>query len=147
MVGRVGLRTRGDLNALVAPFDDFCYSLVRLEPHSLEDLRRAVGELAGALERHLDVGAGGPGTAATARRGTSRLEREHERFRASVEELRGLLQVVERDDHGGHRQALGQYGRILAEALRAHLEEERASLSPREPRGRSEPTRRPLGTP
>jgi hypothetical protein len=39
--------------------------------------------------------------------------------------LRGLLRIVERDDHGGNRQALGQYGRILAEALKEHRALER----------------------
>jgi len=44
----------------------------------------------------------------------------------SIEQLWWFYRVVEGEDHGGHRQALGQYGRILAEALRRHRAEERA---------------------
>ena len=105
-------------------FDRFSYGLVRLEPHSLEELRARVGEFARSVERHLHDGdasaAPAHGGGAVARR----LAAEHGRFRSSVRELVGLLEVVERDDHGGHRQALGQYGRIFVEALRVHLRDE-----------------------
>jgi hypothetical protein len=109
-------------------FDRFASGLVRLEPYSLEELRRTVGEFTTLVERHLDRAERTSRPAiAMGRTELSRpglLEGEHQRFRTSLAELRGLLGVVEREDHGGHRQALGQYGRILAEALRAHFRDE-----------------------
>jgi len=112
-------------------FDRFAGDLVRLEPFSRDALHETVVRFAALVEHHLELAAqvsdGRRGTdgGALARRGV--LHREHERFRASVAELRGLLAVVEAEDHGGHRQALGQYGRILAEALRAHCRDEGAA--------------------
>lgn len=114
-------------------FDRFSHGLVRLEPHPLSELRRRVGEFARAVEAHLD--AGGPGRPLAATAGRDRLAAEHLRFHSSVRELRSLLEVVEHDDHGGHRQALGQYGRLLAEALRNHLQDElRPPVEPPVPR-------------
>ena len=107
----------------VGRFERFSSGLVHLDPCSLADLRRTVRTFASELERHLSPAPATvvePPAPSLARR----LEAEHERFRSSVEQLRGLLTVVEGDDHGGHRQALGQYGRILAEALRRHLADE-----------------------
>jgi hypothetical protein len=135
------------LDAIVERFERFSEALVRLEPHPLAELGQEVERLVGAVEDHLattssplprDAGAGGRSV---------RLELEHERFRTSLWELRGLLGVVERDDHGGHRQALGQYGRILTEALRVHRAEERSPLRPDGPRSRPERLPGPVGTP
>ncbi len=111
-----------ELARLSERFDRFSYGLVRLETHPLEELQRRIAEFGNAVERHLDAAA----TKGSEARGASaaRLSAEHQRFRVSVGELRGLLAVVEREDHGGHRQALGQYGRIFAEALRVHLRDE-----------------------
>jgi hypothetical protein len=49
---------------------------------------------------------------------------EHLAFRGSTDELRHLWDVVRAVDHGGNRQALGQYWRVLLEALTLHLEDE-----------------------
>ncbi len=63
-----------------------------------------------------------PPTRIDARRG---LAADHERFRTSVQQLWWFYAIVEREDHGGNRQALGQYGRLVCEALRRHRAEER----------------------
>jgi hypothetical protein len=110
-------------------FERLSGSLVLLDDRPFDRLRREIHEFSAALTRHVEEGLprsfGGrvrPGAPPGA---LERLLEEHERFRGSVVELRGLLDVVGRDDHGGHRQALGQYGRVLAEALRRHRAEER----------------------
>lgn len=110
----------------VEGFDRLANSLVRLEPLPFQQVRREVERFAGEVERHLVGAAPGawPPPQGPDRAPRDRLAAEHERFRSSVEQLRGLLDVIEGDDHGGHRQALGQYGRLLAEALRLHLADE-----------------------
>ncbi len=105
------------IDAAIDRFDRLSIGLVHLDPVPLDDLRRQVGSFLHVLTVHLE--SAGPGIAPL-------LEREHERFGASIEQVRGLLRVVEGEDHGGHRQALGQYGKILAEALRRHRQDERA---------------------
>lgn len=128
------------LDRAVERFDVFSASLVRLEPHPFEEVRRTVEGFAALVERHLQGAPRRPPGAVHGTPGWSereeRLYREHERFLVSIEQLRGILLVVEADDHGGHRQALGQYGRIFAEAMRMHRREERAQ-------GRRRPSRRP----
>jgi hypothetical protein len=57
--------------------------------------------------------------------GPLRLLWEHEMFVTSLKELRGLLQPLRVEDHGGHRWALGQFWRIVLETFTAHLEDER----------------------
>lgn len=133
-------RPFGGLDETLEWFDRFSLSLVRLEPFSLDEVRRSVERFGDAVNDHLVASratsrrpATGPGGS-----GSERLELEHERFRASIAELNELLAVVERDDHGGHRQALGQYGRIFAEALRVHRGEELAT-GPRSAAGRVDP--------
>jgi hypothetical protein len=54
---------------------------------------------------------------------------DHAEFALSLRELEGYLEGVRRDDHGGNRQALGQYWRVVLEALDRHLIEERRSLA------------------
>ncbi|HEV2165524.1 MAG TPA: hypothetical protein VGS23_00880 [Thermoplasmata archaeon] len=56
------------------------------------------------------------------------LRREHEMFEVSMRELGGLITLVREDGHGGNRQALGQYLRLLWEALRRHVRDEEALL-------------------
>lgn len=113
--GRPAHPPSDSIDTAVERFDHLCVGLVDLDPVPLEDLRRQVGGFVFALEGHLEsAGSDLPPF----------LVREHERFATSVEQVRGLLRVVEDDDHGGHRQALGQYGRILAEALRRHRADE-----------------------
>jgi hypothetical protein len=53
------------------------------------------------------------------------LRSDHIRFFISLDQLEGLCRVVDGEDHGGHRQALGQYGRLLAESLQRHRGDER----------------------
>jgi hypothetical protein len=52
------------------------------------------------------------------------LRSDHRHFEMSVLGLRELLGVVEHEDHGGHRQALGQYSRLLAAAFVRHRRDE-----------------------
>jgi len=132
-------RPTRDLDETLERFDQFSLALIRLEPFPLDEVRRSVERFRRAVNHHLLAArsAARDRPATPARPEGGRLEREHERFQASVDELGQLLLVVEDDDHGGHRQALGQYGRIFTEALRVHrrdeLEEERRSPRKRGP--------------
>jgi len=109
-------RPPADLDALVEWLDGVGQNLVLLEPYPLDDLRRAVAAVDRTVRAHC---AAPPPRSSDPRRATE-LEADHRRYAGALEELRGLLRVVELDDHGGHRQALGQYGRVLAESLRLH---------------------------
>lgn len=100
-----------------------------LEEYPLEDLRAAVAAVDRAVRAHLASadrwGETDLSEDEEALRTVSVLRHDHGWFETSLEQLRGFLRVVERDDHGGHRQALGQYGRVLAESLRRHRRDER----------------------
>jgi len=115
-----------DLDAQIAWFDALCENLVLLEEYSPGDLRQAVASLDRAVRAHIERGAptGGAVRGHHRRSTPDDLEADHEHFLASLDELDSLLHVVERDGHGGNRQALGQYGRLLAEALGRHRREE-----------------------
>jgi hypothetical protein len=52
------------------------------------------------------------------------LRREHAALSDALDELHGLVELVRGDGHGGNRQALGQYWRLLREALDLHLRDE-----------------------
>ncbi len=139
---------REELDDLLDPFERFSSGLVLLEEVPIDRLRGVVGRFASATARHseraLAVAAAGAGD--RDRGGASRrLRGEHERFLVSVDELLGLLAVVDHEDHGGHRQALGQYGRILVESLRRHRSEERAVVPGPRSRNRKEVPREPAG--
>lgn len=127
-------------------FERVSYALVLLGDFPLADVRFAVDAFATALEAHL-VGLPPPAARRASRRSNRQdlatvVASDHEWFRTSVEQLRWFLEVVERDDHGGNRQALGQYGRVLAEAVQRHRRDER------ELRGqRDRPTRASAGVP
>ncbi len=56
------------------------------------------------------------------------LRDEHRIYPESVRQLRWFLDIVLRDDHGGNRQALGQFWTLLSESLHHHLEDEGAYL-------------------
>lgn len=125
-----------DLRAPPAEFDDlidwlerWSYALVLLEEYPLPDLRLAVSAVARAFGRHRV--ASDPWLTSIRpedeeiSQGVRVMLHDHEWFVASLEQLDGYLRVVEADNHGGHRQALGQYGRVLAEAMRRHRREER----------------------
>lgn len=58
-----------------------------------------------------------------------RLRRDHARFDESVAELRWYFDRVAVDAHGGNRQALGQYWRLVVEAVARHSAEERETLA------------------
>jgi hypothetical protein len=111
-------------DALIDWFELVSYNLVLLEEYPLHDVRGAVARVARAIEAHgrsserLPSGlADGPGEL----RDLARiLAADHEWFRSSVDQLWWFFGVVEREDHGGHRQALGQYGRVLCESVRRH---------------------------
>jgi hypothetical protein len=113
----------------VAWFERISDGLVLLEEFPLDEVREAVGGFGRRVRAHSEA-AGSPGTR-TDRDG--RIAADHRRFLTSVEQLDWLLRIVEQEDHGGHRQALGQYGRLLTESLRRHRREERAGSAP--PRG------------
>jgi hypothetical protein len=113
----------GELDALVVWLDRAGADLVLLEPFPVEDLRRMVQEVERAVRDHQRAFEGRPGSersegidAAT----WSMLQADHAWFKVSLEQFAWFLRIVENEDHGGHRQALGQYGRLLAEALRRH---------------------------
>jgi hypothetical protein len=115
-------------DALIDWFELVSYNLVLLEEYSLDDIRGAVTRIAQAIETHGRTAgpvrpgpdAGSPELGDLARVLTA----DHDWFRTSVGQLWWFLGVVEREDHGGHRQALGQYGRVLCESVRRHRGEE-----------------------
>ncbi len=97
--------------------------LVLLASYPREDLQSMVRGVARVVATHCreyDRRLGTPppsgGRAAT----WALLRADHAWFGVSVEQFAWFLGIVENEDHGGHRQALGQYGRLLAEALRRH---------------------------
>ncbi|HTT73624.1 MAG TPA: hypothetical protein VMG99_05695 [Thermoplasmata archaeon] len=101
--------------------------LVLLEAYALDDLRAAVGAARSILAAHMQTEVPDPGPSAprAQRELAARLRSDHAWFLGSIDQLGGLFAVVDAEDHGGHRQALGQYGRILAEAVRRHRRDER----------------------
>ncbi len=125
---------------LVDWFDQFSANLVLLEEYDREDVRFAVEAIDRGVREHLrSFAAGDPATGAPRPASFAVLEADHARFLVSLEQLRWFYRIVEGEDHGGHRQALGQYGRVLTEALRRHRRDERAYL---ESRPRSSPVSR-----
>jgi len=119
----------GDFDALIDWLEAWSYNLVLLEGYPLPEIRRAVHAVSAAVRAHRVSADRWLG--ATQRedkevaRGVGLVLSDHVWFSTSVEEFLGLLHVVEGEDQGGHRQALGQYGRILAEALRRHRRDEK----------------------
>lgn len=116
-----------DFDDTVDWFERFSYDLVLLSDYPLLEIRGAVRHFDRTVREHVEA----PARPASGRRPTApreELERivaaDHAWFLDSLGELGELLSVVERDDHGGNRQALGQYGRVLAEALRRHRRDE-----------------------
>lgn len=106
--------------------------LVLLGSRPVGELRAEIDRVAGVLDRH--AGETAPFLAALRAShrpvpiDTGLLEREHAVFPESVGQLRVFLAVVEQDDHGGNRQALGQYWTALVEALELHDRDEAVGL-------------------
>ncbi|MFY9717796.1 MAG: hypothetical protein WAK40_07705 [Thermoplasmata archaeon] len=117
------------LDELVDRFDRLSTNLVLLSGPSVEGLQTAISSLDIAVRAHVSAGS-------SRRLGRSTTDSDHDRFLVSLDQLWWFYGIVAADDHGGHRQALGQYGRLVAEALRRHLTEERGDL----PRASSPPT-------
>lgn len=118
-----------EFDALTDWFELVSDQLVLLEEYSLEDVGRAVRTTQEALRRHAETEVPelpSREDPASARHDLRRiLVSEHAWFQRSIEQLGWFLAIVERENHGGHRQALGQYGRILAEAVKRHRSDER----------------------
>ena len=139
-------RAPTDFDALIDWFELVSYALVLLEEFSLTEIRSAVARIEAAVLAHVS-------SSPTTRRdlaGGNRLselrkvvDADHVWFRISLEQLRWFLSVVERDDHGGNRQALGQYGRLLGESLRRHRRDELELSAELEKESRPVPTRDP----
>jgi len=129
-------RPQVDLRSVPEAFDEkvdwleqWSYGLVLLEEYPLSDVRNALDKVGRAVRAHrlsteLWVVPLLGADAETARGATVVLS-DHEWFETSIEQLWWFFRVVEKEDHGGHRQALGQYGRVVAEALRRHRSDER----------------------
>jgi hypothetical protein len=133
-----------DFDALVAWFERWSYGLVLLEEYPLTDVRRALLDVERGVREHLRtfdtvlVSPVHPTTEPAEVR--SILRADHAWFLVSLEQLEWFYRVVEGEDHGGHRQALGQYGCVLAEALRRHRDVEQSYVA-RRPYGVGAPPR------
>jgi len=125
-----------DLRSPPPSFDDlidwlesWSYALVLLENYPVADLRAAIMTVGSALRAHRASTDPWVTELLGAEEETSRTARvvlhDHEWFVTSLDQFDWFLRVVEGENHGGHRQALGQYGRVLAEALRRHRHDER----------------------
>jgi hypothetical protein len=123
------------LPEIVDWFESLSYGLVILEPYPLADVRAAVDAFHERMVRHAADWATTCAGEADRTSPWSALRRviesDHTWFETSFEQLRWFLGIVEGEDHGGHRQALGQYGRLVAEAVRRHLRDERRLLEHR----------------
>jgi len=101
-------------------FEQISLELVLLAEHSLEELEAAIETFSNGVASHGRSTELRPAASAEDRDTLSILEADHRWFSTSIDQLRWSLQIVQNEDHGGHRQALGQYGRIFAEAFRRH---------------------------
>ncbi|HXW66425.1 MAG TPA: hypothetical protein VEL82_00850 [Thermoplasmata archaeon] len=128
-----------DFDEFVEWLDRFGRALVLLDERPLPEVGAVVADAAARVRDHIrtfDRVLLGPAEGAIARGESSRLIADHRWFETSLEQLDWCYGIVAREDHGGHRQALGQYARLLAEALRRHRARERA----RSTRDRTAPT-------
>jgi len=116
-------------DALVDWLERWSYGLVLLEEYPLAEIRDAVTAVERAVRAHRTSSEGWVTPLLSADEETARGARvvlsDHAWFETSREQFRWFLRVIEEADHGGHRQALGQYGRVLAEALHRHRQDER----------------------
>ncbi|MGA7923635.1 MAG: hypothetical protein WCA77_06635 [Thermoplasmata archaeon] len=118
---------RKELRALVDEQSTLAEGLVRLAPYSRAEIASAIHRLRTVLlERHpyRDPRSPGKRSGLVDGRIARRLEGEHRIFVTSIEQLEWFFQIVQDEDHGGNRQALGQYWKLLLEALQRHLDDE-----------------------
>jgi hypothetical protein len=122
-----------EFDRLVEWLDEWSEGLVLLAEYPVLDLRHAVDGVRRAVNAHGRAFARrlAPVDPDPAREPARAILRsDHVWFATSLDQFDWFLRVVEREDHGGHRQALGQYGRLIAEALRRHRRLERDALGP-----------------
>jgi hypothetical protein len=136
-------RVPSDFDEMIEWTDRWSEGLVLLAEYPLPELRRAVDAVRGSVAAHAAslasrLGDDPPGRGASDARAL--LRADHAWFAISVDQFDWFLRVVEGEDHGGHRQALGQYGRLLAEALRRHRRLEVEYLGPDSRRRPPRPT-------
>ena len=150
-------RPEVDIRTPPSGFDDlidwlerWSYSLVLLEEFPLADVRAGIRSVESAVRAHTGAADRWVAPLQTGdeenARGARVILHDHEWFATSLEQFWWFYRVVERDDHGGHRQALGQYGRVLAEALRRHRRDERrleGRQTPRSDAGLGPPFEKP----
>jgi len=122
-------RPPAEFDDLVEWLEGWSYRLVLLEGYALDDLRTAIRAVESSVEGHRKSTEPWLARLLEGDTETSRVTRvvlhDHEWFQTSLEQFWWFFRVVEGEDHGGHRQALGQYGRVLAESLRRHRRDER----------------------
>jgi hypothetical protein len=120
-----------EFDALIEWFESVNYRLVLLEEYALSEVQEMVRVVADAVALHGRIEdpvlSALPRTSPEEETLVRILVADHAWYRTSVEQFEWLLSIVVKDDHGGHRQALGQYGRIFSESLRRHRADERAS--------------------
>jgi hypothetical protein len=126
-------RAPPEFDDLVDWFEQISTNLVLLEDYPRDDLRTAIDRFEAGVRAHLrsyDLRLNLPRTPPKELSDVRALLRsDHAWFQISLEQLEWFYRIVEGEDHGGHRQALGQYGRVFAEALRRHRLDERNYLS------------------
>ncbi len=111
-------------------FETVSTGLVLLEPYPLAEVRTVIARFHANVRAHSEAA-----EARLTRRGarsdpgeralTELLRSDHRWFEVSFEQLEWFLRIAEENGHGGNRQALGQYGRLVSEAIRQHLADER----------------------
>jgi hypothetical protein len=122
-------RPPAEFDDLIDWFELVSYNLVLLAEYDLEEIRRAIEVVEREIVRHCTEA----GESRDLLRASSTelrvladvLDSDHRWFATSLEQLDWFFRLVERDDHGGNRQALGQYGRAFAESMRRHRSDER----------------------
>lgn len=122
---------RSELREELAAFESLSRGLVLLEEIPEAELFERIARFDKLLREHLN------GAAPSLEQGPpdGPLGEEHRRFVEAVGVLEWLGGIVAHDGHGGNRQALGQYGKILSEALRDHLDREEGTEAPSGPHG------------
>lgn len=105
------------------------YGLVLLEMYPLSDVRITIDRFHRSVRLHSEEAEArliqAPPPAEPTLRSLREIVRsDHRGFEISFEQLDWFLRIAEGDGHGGNRQALGQYGRLVAEAVRRHLADE-----------------------